>query len=75
MKKGVSLKNILIFIGAWSTTKIPLMLFEVTSLGPKFALTRFLINIPGIILIATILSKIVPQDEINEIYKKAQESI
>lgn len=75
MKKGVSLKNILIFIGAWSTTKIPLILFEITSLGPKFALTRFLINIPGIILIATILSKIVPQDEINEIYKKAQESI
>jgi uncharacterized membrane protein YraQ (UPF0718 family) len=31
MKKGVSLKNILIFIGAWSTTKIPLILFE-----PKF---------------------------------------
>ena len=75
MKKGVSLKNILIFIGAWSTTKIPLILFEITSLGPKFALTRFLINIPGIIIIATILSKIVPQDEINEIYKKAQESI
>lgn len=70
MKKGVSLKNILIFIGAWSTTKIPLILFEITSLGPKFALTRFLINIPGIIIIATILSKIVPQDEINEIYKK-----
>ena len=75
MKKGVSLKNILIFIGAWSTTKIPLILFEITSLGPKFALTRFLINIPGIIIIATILSKIVPQDEINEIYKNAQESI
>ena len=51
------------------------ILFEITTLGPKFALTRFLINNPGIKIIATILTKIVPQDEINEIYKNAQESI
>lgn len=37
MKKGVSLSNILIFIGAWSTTKIPMFLFELAALGPKFA--------------------------------------
>jgi hypothetical protein len=33
MKKGVKFSNILIFIGAWSTTKIPMILFEVSSLG------------------------------------------
>lgn len=52
LKKGGSLFNVLVFIGAWSTTKIPLLLFEATSMGPAFMLTRFLIDIPGILLIA-----------------------
>ncbi len=52
LRKGGSLFNVLVFIGAWSTTKIPLLLFEATSMGPAFMLTRFLIDIPGILLIA-----------------------
>jgi len=72
MKKGVKFSNILIFIGAWSTTKIPMFLFETASLGSKFAITRLLIDIPGIILIAYILSKTVSKNEIEEIYKHAE---
>jgi uncharacterized membrane protein YraQ (UPF0718 family) len=72
MKKGVSFKNILIFIGAWSTTKIPMFLFEISSLGAKFAVTRLLVDIPGIIIIAYVLSKIVPLNEVKAIYEKAE---
>ena len=50
MKKGVSFSNILIFIGAWSTTKIPMFLYESSALGMRFATARLLINIPGIII-------------------------
>jgi len=71
MKKGVSFRNIMIFIGAWSTTKIPMLLFEIASLGPRFALTRFLIDIPGIIIIAYILSKLIREDEVKRLYEKA----
>jgi hypothetical protein len=46
MKKGVSFSNVMIFIGAWSTTKIPMVLFEFQSLGARFALTRLLVDIP-----------------------------
>ncbi len=72
MKKGVKFTNIMIFIGAWSTTKIPMFLFEVTSLGMHFAVTRFLINIPGIIIIAAILSAMVSKKEIQQVYVKAE---
>jgi len=72
MKKGVKFSNILIFIGAWSTTKIPMFLFEVSALGSKFAVTRLLIDIPGIIIIAYLLSSFVSKDEINKIYKNAE---
>ncbi len=72
MKKGVKFMNILIFIGAWSTTKIPMFLFEIASLGTKFAITRLLIDIPGIILIAYIISKFVSKKEVEELYAKAE---
>lgn len=72
MKKGVKFSNILIFIGAWSTTKIPMFLFEVAALGAKFAVTRLLVDIPGIIIIALIISKFVSKDEVKKIYRNAE---
>lgn len=72
MKKGVKFSNILIFIGAWSTTKIPMFLFETAALGAKFAITRLLVDIPGIIIIAYALSKFVSKNEIKTIYENAE---
>lgn len=72
MKKGVKFSNILIFIGAWSTTKIPMLLFESSALGSKFAITRLLIDIPGIIIIAYLLTSFVSKDEIDKILDNAK---
>ncbi|PAB59629.1 permease [Anaeromicrobium sediminis] len=72
MKKGVKFSNVLIFIGAWSTTKIPMFLFEMSALGTPFALTRLLVDIPGIILIAYTLCMLISKDEMNDIYRKAE---
>lgn len=71
MKKGAKFSNVLIFIGAWSTTKIPMFLFEMAALGAKFAFTRLLIDIPGIIIIAFILAKLLSRQEIDKIYETA----
>ena len=71
MKKGVRFTNILIFIGAWSTTKIPMFLFEMAALGNTFAITRLLIDIPGIIIISFLLSKLVSPKEIQTMYDNA----
>jgi uncharacterized membrane protein YraQ (UPF0718 family) len=71
MKKGAKFSNILIFIGAWSTTKIPMILFEVASLGKVFALTRLIVDIPGIIIIAVLIEKLMKKEEIEKIYETA----
>ena len=71
MKKGVKLTNIFIFIGAWSTTKLPMFLFELTSLGSKFAFTRLAINIPGILLIAYAVKTLLDEEEIKLMYERA----
>ncbi|MEL7563478.1 MAG: permease [Dehalobacterium sp.] len=71
LNKGSKFSNVLIFIGAWSTTKIPLLLFEASSMGWKFMLTRFIIDIPGIALIAYIMEKLLNEKEKEYIYNNA----
>ncbi|HKL86326.1 MAG TPA: permease [Treponemataceae bacterium] len=69
MKKGAGFTNILIFIGAWSTTKIPMLLFEMQSVGVRFALARLAIDIPGIIIIAWLVKRLMPAKEIEKLYE------
>lgn len=71
LKKGSKFSNILIFIGAWSTTKIPMLLFEASAMGWKFMLTRFIINLPGIALIAWATERILTDQEKAAIYDRA----
>jgi uncharacterized membrane protein YraQ (UPF0718 family) len=72
MKKQVKFFNIIIFIGAWSTTKIPMFLFEISSMGYKFALLRLVLNIFVIVAIAYLVGILVNKDDIDLIYKKAE---
>jgi uncharacterized membrane protein YraQ (UPF0718 family) len=73
MKKGASFTNILIFIGAWSTTKVPMFLFETQALGYRFALARLAIDLVGIVVIALALKAVVPKKEVEKMYADAAE--
>lgn len=72
MRKGVGLFNIIIMVGAWSTTKIPMLLMEYTSLGAKFTLTRLALNIPIIVIIALIMQLLLSDKDVAEIYDRAE---
>jgi uncharacterized membrane protein YraQ (UPF0718 family) len=63
MRRGCSFFNVMVFVGAWSTTKIPMFLFEYSALGPGFALVRLAANIPAILLISLVISRLLPEDE------------
>lgn len=71
IKKGAGFFNILIFIGAWSTTKIPMLLFEMQSLGFRFALSRLFIDVIGITVIAFAITSAVPRNEVERVYASA----
>lgn len=71
LKKGSKLSNVLIMLGAWSTTKIPLLLFEASSMGIKFTIIRLVLNLFGIAAIAYITEKFLHKDEKDEIYNEA----
>jgi len=71
LKKGSKLSNVFIMIGAWSTTKIPLLLFEASALGLKFTVIRLLLDIVGIAAIAYFTEKVLSQEERQEIYRNS----
>ena len=72
MKKGASFTNVLIFLGSWSTTKIPMLLFEANALGVRFTISRLLIDIPGVILMAFALKAVIPEREVERMYRNAE---
>jgi len=68
LRKGSSFRNVLILIGAWSTTKLPLLIFEASSMGLNFTLIRFGLNIFGILGIAFISEIVLGHKELDEIH-------
>ena len=69
LKKRVKFSNITIFLGAWSTTKIPMFLFEISALGGKFALTRLVVDIIGIVIISQAIALLfLNKNDVAKIY-------
>lgn len=73
LKKGTSLFNVILFIGAWATLKIPMFLFETQFLGIPFSATRWVCSLIGIITIAYVTDRIHSEAEKQAIYLKHQE--
>ena len=67
-KKGASVKNIFIYLGAFASMKIPMLGIEIGYLGIKFTILRTLISLPLFILIGYIMEKMVGKDfEVKEV--------
>lgn len=61
-KKGASVRNIFIYLGAFSCLKIPLLTFEIGFLGLKFSLLRTLFSLPVFFIIGIIMEKYLGRD-------------
>ncbi len=72
MKKGTKFSNVIVFIGAWSTTKIPLLLFEAHSMGWRFMLSRLVIDTGGIVAIAVLTERMTSGKQKALVYENAQ---
>jgi len=54
-KKGASIKNIFIYLGAFSSLKIPMLGIEIAYLGIQFTLVRTLVSLPLFIAIGYLI--------------------
>jgi uncharacterized membrane protein YraQ (UPF0718 family) len=71
LKKGASERNVLVLLGAWSTTKIPMLMFEYANLGVRFTLTRLAVDLVGIAAIALLMERLLGPRDREEIRAKA----
>lgn len=67
LEKGARVANLVIFLGAWATIKLPMLLMESAYLGTRFALLRLALTLPGLIacgfLMEALLARAMPAPE------------
>lgn len=72
LKKGGRISNVLIFLCSSASVRIPLLLFEISSLGVAFSLCRFLMNLLAVFAIAALVERALTQTEREEMYRRNQ---
>ncbi|AOT72315.1 permease [Geosporobacter ferrireducens] len=68
LKKGSKLLNVLIFICSCTSIRIPLLLFEASSMGWKLTITRFIANIFIVLIIAFVTDFVLTKEDKKELY-------
>lgn len=63
LKKGSRISNVLLFLCASASIRVPLLLFEISSLGWRFTFIRFGLNIIVIFCIAFIIEKMLSETD------------
>lgn len=58
-EKGCSPRNVFMYIGAFSTLKIPMLAFEISFIGLEFALLRAVVALPVFLIIAEVMARYV----------------
>lgn len=70
LKKGSRISNVLLFLCASASIRIPLLLFEVSSLGGRFTFVRLGLNVGGVIAIAFGVERLLTDEDKEEIYRR-----
>lgn len=71
IKKRSRLSNVLIFICSSASIRIPLLLFEVSSMGFQFMLVRLILNICVVFIISFLIDMLLNNKDKDEIYHNA----
>lgn len=61
-KKGASVRNIFIYLGAFSSMKLPMLGIEIAYLGAKFSFLKTLVSLPLFIFTAYLMEKLIGRD-------------
>lgn len=72
IKKGARFAYVLFFLGVWTSSKLPIMLYEIASFGGIFTFYHITSSLIVYFIGALVIEKILSKDEINNIYVKSQ---
>jgi uncharacterized membrane protein YraQ (UPF0718 family) len=67
LKKGASVKNIVIILSSWAVIKIPMLLNEAKFLGLKFMAVRCILTVFAIVIFSWLTAKMVKKESISAV--------
>ena len=70
IKKQARFAYVLFFLGAWSSSKLPLIVFEYTSFGGLFTAIHVVSNLLIFLVGAFLIEKIISKEYIDGVYEK-----
>lgn len=65
LKKGASVRNVIIILSSWAVIKVPMLVNEVKFLGPKFMVVRWILTVAAILIFSYIGARIVKKEDIK----------
>ena len=71
LKKGCRISNVLLFFCTSASIRIPLLLFEISSLGVSFTLIRFGLNLFVVFAVAFFIERLLTDKDKKAIYENA----
>lgn len=67
INKGASLRYIVFFLGAWSSVKLPVLIYEFSSFGVKFTLIHITFSLVFYYLTGIVFEKVFTSKDMDEI--------
>lgn len=73
IKKGAKYSNVLFFLMVWSSLKLPIVFFQITTIGLKFSMIINIVMLVVFIIGSFVMEKSFTKEELLEIEIKARE--
>jgi len=65
LEKGANISYVIFLLGVWSSTKLPLLIFEYSTLGLKFTTLHVGVSLTSYLLISIFLGKVISKRKDN----------
>lgn len=72
IKKGARLAYVFLFLGAWTSVKLPIFMFELANFGAKFTVIHVITSLVVYLFGAIVIEKLLSKEDLEAIEEKAQ---
>lgn len=72
IKKGARLAYVFLFLGAWTSVKLPIFMFELANFGAKFTVIHVITSLTVYLLGAVVIEKFLNKEDLEVIEEKAK---
>ncbi len=72
IRKGARLAYVFLFLGAWTSVKLPIFMFELANFGYKFTVLHVITSLFVYLIGAVVLEKVLSKESVKDIQERAE---